>query len=142
MLERQREVLALTGGHDRVHGWVTLVGHDLMSDELVVAASEMARSSATSLTFHLSPTDSDPTSYLARTGLRPLVHLDRLGALGDHVLVAHGVHLDDAELDVLLATRTAARLLPVGVPATRAGRHGRRPSRRTRRTGRACGARL
>jgi len=128
VLERQHEVLALTGGHDRVHGWVTLVGHDLMSDELVVAASEMARSSATNLTFHLSPTDSDPTSYLARTGLRPLVHLDRLGALGDHVLVAHGVHLDDAEIDVLLATQTALAYCPwaylrLGQGVTGAGRH-------------------
>ena len=61
-----------------------------MSDELVVAASELARARATGLTFHLSPTDSDPTSYMARTGQRPLVHLRRLGVLGDHVLIAHG----------------------------------------------------
>ena len=128
VLARQREVLALTSGHDSVHGWVTLVGHDLMSDELVVAASELARSAGTGLTFHLSPTDSDPASYLARTGLRPLVHLDRLGALGDHVLVAHGVHLDGAELDVLLATRTALAYCPwaylrLGQGVTGAGRH-------------------
>ncbi|MET0909927.1 MAG: amidohydrolase family protein [Ilumatobacteraceae bacterium] len=128
VLARQREVLRLTADHDRVHGWITLVGHDLMSDDLVVAASELARASATGLTFHLSPTDSDPTSYLARTGDRPLVHLDRIGALGDHVLVAHGVHLDDRELDVLLATRTALAYCPwaylrLGQGVTGAGRH-------------------
>ena len=128
VLDRQRHSLALAAGHDRVSGWVTLVGHDLMSDELVAAASDLAREHGTGITFHISPTDSDPTSYLARTGLRPLVHLDRLGALGPHVLVAHGVHLDDAELDVLLATRTAVAYCPwaylrLGQGVTGAGRH-------------------
>jgi 5-methylthioadenosine/S-adenosylhomocysteine deaminase len=128
VLERQRAVLAMTSGHDRVAGWVTLVGHDLMTDELVVAASELARAERTGLTFHLSPTDSDTTSYLARTGLRPLVHLDRLGVLGEHVLVAHGVHIDDDELDVLIRTRTAVAYCPwaylrLGQGVTGAGRH-------------------
>ena len=121
-------MLDLTAHHDRVHGWITLVGHDLMSDELVVAASELARSRTTGLTFHLSPTDSDPTSYMARVGQRPLVHLHRLGVLGDHVLVAHGVHLDDDELDAVLATGTAVAYCPwaylrLGQGVTGAGRH-------------------
>jgi len=128
VLDRQRAVFALTADHPRVHGWVTLVGHDLMSDELVVAASDLARESGRSITFHLSPTDSDASSYTARTGVRPLVHLDRLGALGDHVLVAHGVHLDDAEIDVLLERRVALAYCPwaylrLGQGVTGAGRH-------------------
>ncbi len=128
VLERQREVQRLTEHHDRVDGWVTLVGHDLMSDELVVAASELARDSNTGITFHLSPTDSDPASYLERTGKRPAVHLDDLGALGPHVLLGHGVHLGDDELDRLLATDTAIAYCPwaylrLGQGVTRAGRH-------------------
>jgi 5-methylthioadenosine/S-adenosylhomocysteine deaminase len=128
VLGRQRAVLAMTSGHARVDGWVTLVGHDLMTDELVVAASELARVEQTGFTFHLSPTDSDATSYLARTGVRPLVHLDRLGALGEHVLVAHGVHIDDDELHVLIGTRTALAYCPwaylrLGQGVTGAGRH-------------------
>jgi 5-methylthioadenosine/S-adenosylhomocysteine deaminase len=51
-------------------------------------------------------------SYLARTGVRPLVHLDRLGALGDHVLIAHGVHLDDEEVDAVLRTNSAIASCP------------------------------
>ena len=30
VLDRQRAVADLTDGHPRVHGWVTLVGHDLI----------------------------------------------------------------------------------------------------------------
>ncbi len=111
-----------------VQGWVALVGHDLMSDELVTAASDLARSRGTHLTFHLSPTDSDPASYLARTGRRPAVHLAGLGALGPHVLLAHGVHLDDAEIDALLAHDVAVVSCPwayvrLGQGVGRAGRH-------------------
>ena len=43
VMARQNASLALTAGHPRVHGWVTLVGHDLMTDELVVAASQLAK---------------------------------------------------------------------------------------------------
>ncbi|MEM1335709.1 MAG: amidohydrolase family protein, partial [Actinomycetota bacterium] len=104
------------------------VGHDLMSDELVVAASDLARGQATHLTFHLSPTTSDPEQYLARTGGRPAVHLDRLGALGDHVLIAHGVHLDNDEIDALLRRDTAIAYCPwaylrLGQGVSAAGRH-------------------
>ena len=128
VLDRQRRVLELTSGHPAVRGWVTLVGHDLMSDELVAAASHLARQSATMLTFHLAPTAADPAAYLARTGQRPVAHLDGLGALGRHVLIGHGVHLDAGEIDTLLATGTAIAYCPwaylrLGQGVTGAGRH-------------------
>ena len=128
VLDRQRVVQKLTAGHERVDGWVTLVGHNLMSDELVVAASELARTNDTNITFHLSPSDSDTTEYLTRTGKHPAVHLDDLGALGSHVLLGHGVHLSNDELDRLLASDTAIAYCPwaylrLGQGVTRAGRH-------------------
>lgn len=128
VLDRQRIVARLTAEHPRVDGWVTLVGHDLMSDELVVAASDLARQHESHLTFHLSPTTSDAEQYLARTGTRPALHLDALGALGPHVLVGHGVHLDDDELDRLIARQTAIAYCPwaylrLGQGVTQAGRH-------------------
>lgn len=112
VIERQRQSIELAAGHARVEGWVTLVGHDLMSDELVTRASELARSLGTHLTFHMSPSPADARAYRRRTGTRPLVHLASLGALGDHVLVAHAVHIDDAELDVLLDHDVAVAACP------------------------------
>ena len=128
VLDRQREVLSLTDGDRLVTGWVTLVGHDLMSDELVCAASQLARDNGTHLTFHLSPSSSDAASYLARTGRRPVRHLHDLGALVDHVLMAHAVHLDDDEIDCLVATDTAVAVCPwaylrLAQGITAAGRH-------------------
>ncbi len=128
VLDRQRAVLALADGNPLVDGWVTLVGHDLMSDELVAAASELAADRGTHLTFHLSPTSSDPEQYLARTGERPAVHLDRLGVLGPHVLIAHEVYLDDQEVDLLLDRGPSIAYCPwaylrLGQGVTAAGRH-------------------
>lgn len=112
VLDRQRRVLELAPSGGLVTGWVTLVGHDLMSDELLTAASALARDNGTHLTFHISPHTRDAQSYLARTGVRPLVHFDRLGVLGPHVLLAHGVHLDDDEIEVMARTDTAVACCP------------------------------
>lgn len=111
VIDRQIASLDLDTG-PLVSAWVSLVGHDLMSDELVTAASDLARSRSVGLTFHLSPHTGDPASYLARTGKRPLVHLRDLGALGPHVAVAHGVHLDEDELEVLSETGAAVISCP------------------------------
>lgn len=127
VIDRQRAALDLADG-SRVSSWVSLVGHDLMSDELVVAAGELARSQGVGMTFHLSPTSSDVNSYLARTGVRPVVHLAALGVLGPHVAVAHGVHLDFQEVAVLVDSRAAVVSCPwaylrLGQGLTREFRH-------------------
>jgi 5-methylthioadenosine/S-adenosylhomocysteine deaminase len=128
ILERQAAVVAAHPHGGLVEGWVTLVGHDLASDELLVGASDLARRLGTGLTMHMSPTSSDPAAYLARTGRRPIVHLEHLGVLGPHLLIAHGVWLDDAEVAAVLATRTAVAYCPwaylrLGQGVSGAGRH-------------------
>jgi 5-methylthioadenosine/S-adenosylhomocysteine deaminase len=102
----------LVPGDDLVRGAVTLVGHSLMSDALLTGASALAREKGVILTFHISPDAGDAATWLERTNRRPLVHFDALGALGRHVLLAHAVHLDDAECDIVLATDTAIAYTP------------------------------
>ena len=128
VLDRQRAVVDAFPAGGLVEGWVTLVGHDLASDELLTGAAELARTMRTGMTMHLSPTSSDPENYLARTGRRPVTHLQHLGVLGPHLLLAHGVWLDDEEIDLVLSTRTAIAYCPwaylrLGQGVTRAGRH-------------------
>lgn len=118
VIARQTELLDDVEGPNEisepalVSAWVSLVGHDLMSDELVVAASDLARSRNCQLTFHISPSTSDIDSYMARAGQRPLAHLDSLGVLGPHVVLAHAVHIDNDELDRILANETAVVSCP------------------------------
>lgn len=128
VLSRQLAVLDRFPPGGLVTGWVTLVGHSLASDELLGGAADLARARGTGMTMHMSPTSSDPEVYLERTGVRPLVHLDRLGVLGAHLLLAHAVWLDDAEIDALLRTETAVAYCPwaylrLGQGVSRAGRH-------------------
>jgi len=132
-LARQRDVLerwprSTLVESRRVEGWVTLVGHALVSDELFAGASDLAREAGTGLTFHMSPTSADPDAYLARNGRRPLQHLADLGVLGPHVLLAHGVWLDDAEVALVLEHDVAIASCPwaylrLGQGVTVAGRH-------------------
>ncbi len=128
VLDRQRRVVTSYPRGGLVEGWVTLVGHDLASDELLVGASALARELGTGMTMHMSPTSSDPERYLERTGRRPIVHLHHLGILGPELLLAHGVWLDDAEVELVLTTRTAIAYCPwaylrLGQGVTRMGRH-------------------
>src|SRR3954452_20937619 len=128
VLDRQRAVVEAYPAGGLVEGWVTLVGHDLASDELLAGASDLARKMHTSMTMHLSPTSSDPENYLARTGRRPVVHLDHLGVLGPHLLLAHGVWLDESEIELVLSSRTAIAYCPwaylrLGQGVTSQGRH-------------------
>lgn len=112
VIDRQRAVLDAYPAGGLVEGGVTLVGHDLMSDELLVGASELARVRGAGLTFHISPHRNDPARYLERTGLRPIVHFDRLGVLGRHVLLAHAVHLDQTEIELVVDSGTAIATCP------------------------------
>lgn len=128
VLARQRDVVERFPAGDLIEGWVTLVGHDLASDHLLEGAAELARELGTGMTMHMSPTSSDPERYLERTGRRPLVHLHELGVLGPHLLIAHGVWLDDEEIELLLGTDTALAYCPwaylrLGQGVCRHGRH-------------------
>lgn len=128
VLDRQRAVLDAYPRGGMIEGWVTLVGHDLASDDLLAGAADLARESGSGMTMHMSPTSSDPESYLERTGNRPIVHLHDLGVLGRHLLIAHGVWLDDDEVELILSTQTAIAYCPwaylrLGQGVTRMGRH-------------------
>jgi 5-methylthioadenosine/S-adenosylhomocysteine deaminase len=112
VLARQEAQLDAMPAGGLVEGWVTLVGHDLMSDELAAGASELARRRGVGITFHISPHAGDAVSYLARTGVRPLEHLAALGVLGPHVLLAHAVHLDQSEVDLALEHDVAIASCP------------------------------
>lgn len=113
VLERQQALLeAFPTGEARVAARVTLVGHDLVSDELLAGASDLACRHGAGLTFHISPHRRDAISYLERTGFRPVVHFARLGILGPHVLLAHAVHLDDEEVEAVVSTSTAVAHCP------------------------------
>ncbi len=59
-----------------------------------------------SVQIHLSETRDEVENCIAEHGVRPAFHLDRAGLLGPNTILAHGVWLDEEELD-LIAERGA-----------------------------------
>ncbi|EFC80491.1 amidohydrolase family protein [Parafrankia sp. EUN1f] len=128
VLARQAEVVRAFPPGGLVSGWVTLVGHDLASDELLVGAAGLAEELGTGLTLHLAPSVDDVHAYRRRSGRGPVEHLAALGVLGPRLLLGHGVWLSEAEIEILAATGTAVACCPwaylrLGQGLTRAGRH-------------------
>lgn len=126
--EETIRALAGSGEDDLVTGWITLVGHGLASDELFTGAMALAEKLNVGVTWHISPGPEDVATYAERHGTRPILHLERIGALGPRLLLGHAVWIDDAEIAALIASDTAiaacpAAYLRLGQGVTRAGRH-------------------
>ncbi len=62
---------------------------------------------------HLSETEAEVDQCLAKHGVRPAFHLDAVGLLGPQTILAHGVWLDDAELDLIAASGATVVTNPV-----------------------------
>lgn len=77
-----------------------------VSEPLLRWAAETAAERGLSIHIHLSETQKEVEDCLAAHGVRPAEYLDRLGLLGERTVLAHGVWLDRAELE-LIAERGA-----------------------------------
>jgi 5-methylthioadenosine/S-adenosylhomocysteine deaminase len=86
---------------------------------------------------HLSETRDEIESCLAEHGVRPAAYLDRLGLLGPRTLLAHGVWLDDDELDLIAERGATVVTNPVANMKLGVGRAF--PYREARRRGVAVG---
>ena len=125
-IKRLQDAVELPAG--RVHVAPSLLGSFTCSDELYLAAAELAREQDRHWTFHISPSEGDGKFFRQRTGRDPLVHLEKLGVLDHRAVVGHGIHVSDAEVAAVNRTSatvvfspTSAMRLPSGI--TRVGRH-------------------
>jgi 5-methylthioadenosine/S-adenosylhomocysteine deaminase len=69
-------------------------------------ATSVARERGLPIEIHLSETLPEVEDCVKDHGLRPAFYLDRIGMLGEQTLLAHGVYLDEDELE-LIAERGA-----------------------------------
>jgi 5-methylthioadenosine/S-adenosylhomocysteine deaminase len=63
--------------------------------------AEVAAERDTSLQIHLSETEQEVSDCLEAHAKRPAAYLDELGFLGPRTVLAHGVWLDDSELELI-----------------------------------------
>lgn len=74
-----------------------------VSEELLRWAGEQTDERGLAFHIHLSETEKEVEDCLAEHGVRPAAYLDRLGLLGERTVLAHGVWLDQAELELIAA---------------------------------------
>ncbi len=77
-----------------------------VSEGLLRWTAETAAEHGAAIHIHVSETEREVEDCLAAHGERPAAYLDRLGLLGARTVLAHGVWLDEAELE-LIAERGA-----------------------------------
>lgn len=103
---------ARTPGDERLAVWVGL--HDLEScaDDTIRDGVALSRSFATGLHLHCAETQQNVERTRSRTGASPIAHLDALGALGPHTLLAHCVWTDADDIALLQARGTSVAHCP------------------------------
>lgn len=74
--------------------------------ELLERVGRLARERDVMIHTHASENKTECALVESDTGLRNIAYLDSLGLTGPHVALAHCVHLDDEEIDMLANTRT------------------------------------
>jgi len=65
-----------------------------------------------SMHFHANETRDEVTPIVDEYGMRPLAYADDVGLLDGDTYVAHGVHVDDSEIDLLAETDTGVAHCP------------------------------
>ena len=84
-----------------------------VSAELLRQSAILARQYGVRLHTHLCETLDEERFMLEREGVRPLAYMERLGWLGPDVWFAHGIHFNDAELQLLADTGTGVAHCPI-----------------------------
>jgi 5-methylthioadenosine/S-adenosylhomocysteine deaminase len=72
-----------------------------VSEESLRWIAALAAERGVPVHIHLSETEQEVSDCVAAHGARPAAYLDRLGLLGERTLLAHGVWLDQAELELI-----------------------------------------
>jgi cytosine/adenosine deaminase-related metal-dependent hydrolase len=83
-----------------------------VTTELLRSTAELARARGVRLHTHLAETIDEEDFCQQTHGVRPLAYMQQVGWLGDDVWFAHGVHFNDAELDLLALTKTGVAHCP------------------------------
>ena len=85
---------------------VNIVGLGRFTDALIVKSKELADKYGAILNMHQCAFPEEIESVVQRTGLTPIKHLERLGALGPNVVLVHMLYVTDEEIEILGRTGT------------------------------------
>lgn len=83
-----------------------------VSGDLLRESAKLARCYGVRLHTHVGETRDEEDYTLSRFGLRPVAYMESLGWLGEDVWYAHGIHLNDAEIQRMAQTHTGIAHCP------------------------------
>jgi cytosine/adenosine deaminase-related metal-dependent hydrolase len=98
--------------NDRVRAWAMPFDAAFCSDEVLVAAKQLADRYHTGITLHQANRAGTVQMYQESYGKRPVEYLDDLGLLGPNMLLAHVIDLDDREIASIARTDTKTVMCP------------------------------
>ncbi len=84
-----------------------------VSEALLRWAGEQASERGVAFHIHLAETEQEVSDCIDAHGVRPAAYLDRLGLLGERTVLAHGVWLDQEELELIAARGATVVTNPV-----------------------------
>jgi 5-methylthioadenosine/S-adenosylhomocysteine deaminase len=109
----QRSLDELSENGDRVDAGLAPHAIYTVSEASLRWIAELASGRGITVQIHLSETEQEVTDCLAAHGVRPAHYLDRIGLLTPRAVLAHGVWLDEAELELIAARGAVVVTNPV-----------------------------
>jgi len=100
-LEESRRHLKEDVGWGLIRGMVGAHASFTLSEETLAACVELARSADVGIHIHVAEDEADERDSLARFGQRVVERLADAGALTERSLLAHCVHVDEREIDLI-----------------------------------------
>lgn len=108
-----RECIEARPPGTQVGVWPAPVNVIYVAQDLMRAAVELARETGTGWHTHCSEVETDPVYYLEEYGVRPADWLYDEGLLGNGATLAHGIFLDDREIERVGGTSTGVAYCPI-----------------------------
>ncbi|MFW9963232.1 MAG: amidohydrolase family protein [Candidatus Sifarchaeia archaeon] len=96
-----------------ISGMISLHASFTVGDEIVIRSVEQAKDLDIPITVHTSEGLVDLYHNLKATGERTVERLDRLGVLGPKTVLAHCVHVNDHEIDLIAKRRASVAHNPM-----------------------------
>lgn len=90
----------------RLRAWAMPFHPNYCSDELMLAAKEMADKHSVGVTTHIAGNEEQTKTFISQRGKKPIIHLGEKGILGQNVLLAHTLAVSDEEVEILAKTDT------------------------------------
>ena len=106
--ENERFIKKIGKGDGQIAAMMGLHASFTLSDETLEKCVGIAKDGGVGCHIHVAEDAADREDSLKKYGVPTVNRLDKMGATGEKSLFIHCVHIDEAEMDIIVGTKTAA----------------------------------